>query len=517
MRRVLGCVLAVFCLCPALLLWYLTAELFDPSEYVTAKVAQAGDFKSLNPVYSEEVENISAGGKVTLKGLGRPAVGVTVLLNFQVEVTTNGDGYYEFASVSVTKPAGIPPGTFILTGSGPNLRTKMIRLTRARKSPGPGANGVAADFQRLDFTMSETDALSLSQPFQDNAIEANDSAVGVVMDQDQDGIDDVCEDWLAERFAPIVYHGQYETNYPVTVDWWIARTNLSVIDRDGNRHQIVPAPVSQSLLLGQTLVQSRDVSLSSELTRSRGKKMTFYLENVARQFRQGQKDDPAAWITYVHSYANDIGGITIQYWRGYTWDQATFLGCDFSHGGDWEGVAVHLGSRLRPAKVAFLGHSGIIYERTRVQWDGTHPRVWSEEGGHSSYPDDSKMKSPRFIAQETWTGGKVRWWDGSLRGRSGGLLSLGQKSHPRNSQNFVKYAGLWGAPRRLFFTSGYWGPAFNETDATYSDGTPAYGRSLSPGSRPLSGSRIFITAWCDSMNGRLLDLSRECYPAQETP
>ena len=118
------------------------------------------------------------------------------------------------------------------------------------------------------------------------------------------------------------------------------------------------------------------------------------------------------------------------------------MGFDFSHGGDWEGIAVHLNAHLKAEKVSFLDHSGIAYECADVQWEGTHPNVWSEEGDHSSYPNPKNLKSLRFILQETWTGGQVIWWDGSSRGNFGGLVNIGEKTNPGNGQSFVEYSGL---------------------------------------------------------------------------
>src|SRR4051794_25746050 len=41
-------------------------------------------------------------------------------------------------------------------------------------------------------------------------------------DADEDGLNDAQEDFLAERFAPIVFHGERETTYPTNVDVWLA-------------------------------------------------------------------------------------------------------------------------------------------------------------------------------------------------------------------------------------------------------------------------------------------------------
>jgi hypothetical protein len=339
-------------------------------------------------------------------------------------------------------------------------------------------------------------------------------------DRDADGLDDALEDALAERFAPIVYHGENETTFPVSVDWWLARTHLSLTDPAAGRsrmRRVLDGPLRQDMLIDVVAREGTSGRvLSSSATRSRVKRESFLLENVPEDSRSGLAD-PDAWITYVHSYPNTHGGITLQYWRAYVWNDARIAVFDVGHGGDWEGVAVHLNSSLMPEYVAYLQHSGIVHETGRVQWEGTHPVVFSEEGGHSSYPTSRRLRSKRTIRQETWTGGRTTWYTGEMRGRSSGLVNVGEKSHPRNQQVFVKYSGLWGSKGRLFITSGYWGPSFNETGAECADGTPAYGVGLRYPAGRSSCGRMFIKAWCDAMAAGPLDLARECVASQDTP
>src|SRR3954447_20046057 len=48
----------------------------------------------------------------------------------------------------------------------------------------------------------------------------------VVTDRDADGVDDNLEQTLADTFAPVLYIEPDESNYPVTVDWFLARARL---------------------------------------------------------------------------------------------------------------------------------------------------------------------------------------------------------------------------------------------------------------------------------------------------
>jgi hypothetical protein len=341
-----------------------------------------------------------------------------------------------------------------------------------------------------------------------------------VIDEDLDGLKDSEEDLLANRFAPVVYHGQCERNYPVSVDWLLSRASLCEYSDEAKIKRVVASKLSsQAELLNRVFAadQSGQQKIESDSTYSLCKRSSYFLANVARADQIGERDNPKDWITYVHTYPNQRGGVTIQYWRCYSYNGASFLSIDFSHGGDWEGIAVHLDAALKPEFVAFLGHTGIEYHTSDVQWEGEHPKVWSEEGGHASLPDSKGMKSKRFTRQETWNGGQVIWWDGTPVGASGGLLNVGEKSSPRNGQVFVQYSGLWGSPGRLFITSGYWGPAFNETDATCENGEKAYKRSMACSVDAARCRRIFHKAWCDGMDARSLDINKECYASRSTP
>ena len=340
---------------------------------------------------------------------------------------------------------------------------------------------------------------------------------GAVQDIDCDGLDDRLEDRLAERFAPIVYHGEEETSFPVNVDRWLERTHLATLDGTSWRtttERVVTGPLRQSQLLDH-VARLSGVTLSSGGSRSRGKRMSFFLENIPRT-AQPSAIAPGEWVTYVHSYANDLGGVTLQYWRAYAWDAAHVAGVDFGHGGDWEAIAVHLDANLVPARTTYLDHTGIVDWGRSVRWEGTHPLVWSEEGGHSSYPDPSRMRSTRFIRHPAWAGGVVTRGDGTPLGISGGLLNVGEKSRPRNGQVFVRYSGLWGSPGHLFVTTGYWGPAFNETDAQCADG-PAYKPYIRRRADSPRCGRIYLKAWCDGMRDGPLNRDAECYATEDVP
>ncbi|HEU4588985.1 MAG TPA: hypothetical protein VFS11_10070, partial [Gemmatimonadales bacterium] len=240
-------------------------------------------------------------------------------------------------------------------------------------------------------------------------------------------------------------------------------------------------------------------------TRSEHKARTFYLADVPRR-RRGGDTASTGWTTYYHAYRNRRGGVTVQYWRFYSFNTGlTYALGDARleighHGGDWESVQVVLDSALRPAAARFVGHTGIEERDWRdVHREGDRLVVVSEPGRHGSRPD-LDLDTTRAVRQETWSGGTVRWPSGRT-GSAGALVNLGERTAPL--EPFLAYSGLWGSPGSCLpglgcINSGYWGPAYNET-AMRADG--------------------FITAWCTGMadSTRTRNGVAECYPAAVSP
>jgi hypothetical protein len=307
---------------------------------------------------------------------------------------------------------------------------------------------------------------------------------------------------LAETHAPIVYHEASEPNLPTNVDWILERTSLWIYDDTCTpviKRKLIDKPKQEQLVSQQTTGCDAQRPIFSNGTRSAKKHRTFFLEDVAPEHRTNRNTED--WTTYYHLYENNLGGLTIQYWRCYSYNTGkSFLGLlQFGfHGGDWEGIHVILGSDLKPVSVRLLGHTGIEeVPWTKFRLEDGHPRIKSELGGHST-STFLESKETSFIRQESWAGGHVRWPNGSVSA-VGPLLNVGKKTAPLNNQVFIQYSGLWGSPSQFpklptfYFNSGYWGPAYNETSM---------------------GEDGFITAW--STGARFREQG-ECYPAAVSP
>lgn len=120
--------------------------------------------------------------------------------------------------------------------------------------------------------------------------------------------------------------------------------------------------------------------------------------------------------------------------------------------------------------------------RIRESWseieveNNSHPVVYAEKGGHASFPRGQR----NGIRQEAWgreNGASVTWHDGRVL-TAGTLLNIGEKTAPLNEQYFIQYSGLWGKPSDFpvpempvyYWSSGYWGPAYNETEMNEGSG-----------------------------------------------
>ena len=325
---------------------------------------------------------------------------------------------------------------------------------------------------------------------------------------------------LAEKYAPVIYHAAGELNLPANVDWFLARTSLWFYDRACNLKERIAEGPSQNFLVAQTHGPSCGAAdtVSSAGTRSREKHRTFFLADVAPEDRRGCPD-PQQWTTYYHAYANDRGGTTLQYWRFYAYNTGGHLTLPVVgnieagyHGGDWEGVHVVLDDAAQPQLVRLLGHSDI----NEVPWgvaekEDTHPIIYAELNGHSSLANGSRSG----IRQETWGGaqGAKVIPPGQPASSAGSLVNLGEKTAPADGQLFIRYSGLWGSPsgfldiplvpaainQKIFYSSsGYWGPAYNETAMSNDGFITAWGKGTSdPDMRGGSVPEFFATSISD--------------------
>ncbi len=244
-------------------------------------------------------------------------------------------------------------------------------------------------------------------------------------DQDGDGLDDAAEDALLARFAPVVLLHPTEPARPGSTDWILGRAELE--PAPGPRPRVLAASV-----LGLLARPKRVEDPAARL-------------HPAAHARAGSAD-PADWVVYGHAYPAAGGGVLLQYWFFYPFNDAYGV---FDHEGDWEHVTVRLGTGRSPEGVNFAAHydssPGVFVRWGALAREGEHPIVRAARGTHASYPalGDAPIWDRLCDATDAASAasaGCAVWRTGP---GSGGLVNLGERSAPRVP--FLAWPGRWGA------------------------------------------------------------------------
>lgn len=321
------------------------------------------------------------------------------------------------------------------------------------------------------------------------------------INQDNDGIDDGLEWELANRFAPVLYlpflisqgstlNGDWTR--PVNVPWMLQNTRMRIHHNNCPDHAVLDfGQVNATTLIQQShqrfvrkwygaCVHENPVQYSNGSWHDDDH---FFLQ----QYDHTHKgiEDASQWITYFHAYKNTSGGISIQYW--FLWAYNDWTG-SANHEADWEHVNVRLDANHQPIGVHFSAHNSLNwYTASQVQWfEGTHPLVWVADGSHGLYRSQSACNTTYYPLDEgeCWTIDGNRWftWSGGkgahVGRQGGGLVNMGEKTSPMPGQQWLRYSGRWGEVGfdGLGFdgTSGPRGPAYNKNGWWTTDMAPTY-------------------------------------------
>jgi hypothetical protein len=134
----------------------------------------------------------------------------------------------------------------------------------------------------------------------------------------------------------------------------------------------------------------------------------------------------------------------------------------FEHEGDWEHIRVRVdadGTKI--LKVFFAAHDkeGKWYRHKSLDPVkgfsklGNHPIVYSALHSHASYPRAGKQNRRDLPDDHTERGRGP--WNTWLR-----VGDVGDRLHPLNGQDWLRYSGRWGEIGLWGFTTGPFGPAF---------------------------------------------------------
>ncbi len=279
---------------------------------------------------------------------------------------------------------------------------------------------------------------------------------------DAAGVPVVLEDTLAKKYAPILLFDPSEPDYPMGVDRFLtlpSPPNLayyeSCLGGDKNRVLVSGQMTQDKLLHGRetTVTQSACDHFISQYSFKHlqsttpdpeggygGDKPneTFYLTQVPdNNDRRGL--DTSHWITYYHVYPTIDGGLMVQYWHFFAYNNmlsdskvGTVKGGRGNHYGDWDAsIQVQLDRSLSLKMVWFSRHThdhpgdlfkniasftpGADTEAATVYLSGDHPIVMADSGSHAAFasPADYCDFQGQSIGNYT---GKAVWGDPSNPG-----------------------------------------------------------------------------------------------------
>jgi len=238
------------------------------------------------------------------------------------------------------------------------------------------------------------------------------------VDADHDGLGDTLEQHLAETHAPVILLEPNESNYPCSVEWYLERAGLAFHeDCFPDEEEVLLGTVgAQAALIGPPWAHPdhfgpehperhcgdwphhRRITTIEPDPEGEGEtgftdQMTFYLTSVADADRVGALD-PRLWPTYFHAYPTADGGVMLQYWHVFTYNQ--FAGVFGSHDGDWDAnLMVQLGPDLELVGAWYPRHTdehpGPFFPLGSFPlYQGTHPVMSIDGGGHAAFatPED---------------------------------------------------------------------------------------------------------------------------------
>jgi len=240
-------------------------------------------------------------------------------------------------------------------------------------------------------------------------------------DNDNDGLDGLEEQQLAETYAPRLFFERDEELFPVAVDYHLANANLN--RSEGNTSTLITAtPTAESLGAYSGATYYLDNRMGTVDDRYIVDDYTTYAETR----------DP---VVYAHVFPAGNGTV-VQYWLFYAFNTGTLN----THEGDWEMIQVVLNRAGEPIEAMYSQHlHGRRASWSQVDRSDTHPHVYVARGSHANYfrsyqgllglASDHVGKNGETLAPEDYD-----------------LVLLGEAGAGNHDagQNWLDYGGRWG-------------------------------------------------------------------------
>jgi hypothetical protein len=244
-------------------------------------------------------------------------------------------------------------------------------------------------------------------------------------DSDHDGLSDAFENSLAAKYAPLVVLDERDGSRPASVPWLLARTDLMRRQAEPELASVLP------------MVSHGGAPFASAV-------------------RAGSSN-PGDWTTYTHVYPRAGGGVNIQYWFFYAYNDGPLF---FDHESDWEHMTVRLDGGGNPVAVYLARHEnnspGVYRAWSDIRKKGDHPVVLSALGTHATYASEDDLawfeRASGCADVDACRDPVWRTWEG------GGLENVGEASHPLAHVEAFAYGRRWGTDGILPGTGAPHGP-----------------------------------------------------------
>lgn len=280
-------------------------------------------------------------------------------------------------------------------------------------------------------------------------------------DDDEDGLPDEGEDWLAAKFAPEVRLPPPDIDWtrPANVDWYLPYVHMRFDHPNCPDHEVLPiGAVTQESLSKQSHARAEGIGIcshTSEVVSSSSNEKGFFLQPPDDAIHSGSSN-PADWRAYVHVKASKRvpGGVDIQYWFFFPYNDWV---ASVNHEGDWEHVTIVATGDGELRGAWYATHNGGEWHEPKdliLTADG-RPVVYIADGSHASYPKVGEFNQGPGFTDRTYDGGPV--WHTKEN-----WVNVGERDAIRNGQFFLRYGGRWGEVGQTDFTSGPQGPAFQD-------------------------------------------------------
>jgi parallel beta-helix repeat protein len=209
----------------------------------------------------------------------------------------------------------------------------------------------------------------------------------------------------------------------------------------------------------------------------------FFFEMGDESDHSGSSD-PLDWVVYGHVYPTDSGGVNVQYWFFYPYNDGVAIQ---NHEGDWENIIVELdgpiGGEYTVTGLVYYRHGEPeTFEPYEIDWfSDSHPVVYTGRGSHASYESTGRCMW-YIIGFREWgcascedlnscANAWFTWSNGRPVGHPGrqgwGIRNMAEKHlgeiYFDSHTLFTHYSGLWGEIGEFEFTTGPKGPAYQDS------------------------------------------------------